>query len=78
MFHPMENNHSIFHLQSRFSQVTKMAEHGCLSFNKTFPEVCNYRVLYGKEYKDFKDKKKKLQAWEKVGNEIGMTKSELQ
>ncbi|XP_068732649.1 uncharacterized protein [Montipora capricornis] len=56
-----------------------MAERGSLSFDETFAEVVrNYRVLYDKECKDFKDKNKKLQAWEKVANEMGMTKDDAQ
>ena len=56
-----------------------MAERGCLSFDETFAEVVrNYRVLYDKECKDFKDKNKKLQAWQKVANEMGMTKGKVQ
>lgn len=46
-----------------------------LSFDERFAEVVrNYRVLYDKECKDFKDKNKKLQAWETVANAMGMTK----
>ena len=52
-----------------------MAERGCLSFDEKFAEVVrNYRVLYDKECKDFKNKNKNLQAWKKVANEMGMTK----
>ena len=55
-----------------------MAEAVAVDFDEKFSEVfCNYRVLYDKGCKDFKDKKKKTQAWFQDGDTMGMTKGNM-
>ena len=56
----------------------KMAEAVTVDFDERFCKVvCKYRVLYDKGCKDFKDKRKKTQAWFQVGNTVGMTKGNM-
>ena len=47
-------------------------------FHEKLSEVVrNYGVLYEKGCTDFKDKKKKTQAWFQGGNTMGMTKGNM-
>ena len=56
----------------------KMVEAVPKDFHEKFSEVFrNYGVLYDKGCTDFKDKKKKTQAWFQGGNTMGMTKGNM-
>lgn len=53
--------------------------YGVIADNETLMNVIqNYRVMYDKSCKEYKDIRKKKNAWEKVAEELEMGVSEVQ